>query len=193
MESWELPPIGDRIRKRRHELGMSLDELATQAGLSKSFLSQVERSISSPSIESLSHIATVLRVPMFLFLVENGHPRIVVRREERREIAVLDSRFRYESIWFTPDRRMEIITGWLAPGVSNVDEPTGHATSGMATVDECALVLQGRLKLEVNDEVYILEEGDSAYFNGSMPHRYTNVGDKELFILFALAPPAMSR
>jgi quercetin dioxygenase-like cupin family protein len=88
---------------------------------------------------------------------------------------------------------MEILTGRLDPGVSNVDEPQGHATSGMAAVDECVLVQRGRLQLEVNEETHILEEGDSAYFNGNLPHRYTNVGDQELLVLFALAPPAMSR
>jgi transcriptional regulator with XRE-family HTH domain len=192
-DRWELPPIGDRMRKRRRELGISLDALAEQTGLSKGFLSQVERSQCSPSIDSLGHIATALGVPMFLFFVDDSRPRVVVRKEERREIGVPDSRFRFETIWFTPDRKMEILIGRLEPGLSNVDEPSSHASTGMESVDECVLVLRGRLRLEVSGEVYDLDEGDSAYFNGNLPHCYTAVGDEELSVLIALTPPAMSR
>ena len=193
MEHPEIPKIGERMRNRRTALGMTLDELADRTGLSKGFLSQIERSLSSPSIDSLSLIASALSVPMFLFLVEDSHQQVVVHKDERRAIVVPDSRFRYESIWFRPDRKMEILMGHLKPGESSSDEPHRHSASTLVSVDECMLVLEGKAHLEIDSEVYTLEAGDCAYFNGTMPHRYINIGNEELVVFFVIAPPAMSR
>jgi transcriptional regulator with XRE-family HTH domain len=181
-----LPMIGERIRTRRRKLRMSLDELAERTDLSKSFLSQIERAISSPSIESLELIAGALEVPMFLFFVEDDADKIVTRRDEQRNIGVPDSRFQYKSVWFGSSRKMEILIGHL-------NQPRGHSADALTSVDECFIVLQGKLEFQLDEESYVLEEGDSAYFNGTVPHRYTALGEEELVLLFAIAPPAMSR
>lgn len=188
-----LPMIGERMRVHRRKLRVSLGELAKRTNLSKSFLSQVERGLASPSIESLGLIAESLGVPMFLFFVEDDAERVVVRRAEQRRVNVPDSRFQYESIWFGANRKMEILIGRLQPGEFSTDVARGHSASGLTAVDECFIVLQGKVELELGDERHVLEEGDSAYFNGTMPHRYLALGEEELVLLFAIAPPAISR
>lgn len=193
MKDHALPMIGERIRARRRKLRMSLDELAERTNLSKSFLSQIERAISSPSIESLELIAGALEVPMFLFFVEDDTDKIVTRRDEHRNIGVPDSQFQYKAVWFGSSRKMEILIGHLKPGESSTDQPRGHSADALTTVDECFIVLQGKLEFQLDEERYVLEEGDSAYFNGTVPHRYTALGEEELVLLFAIAPPAMSR
>ena len=77
MADQALNLIGDRLRAQRHKLHMSLDVLASRTNLSKSFLSQVERGIASPSIESLHQIAEAIGVPMFLFFVEEDGQKVV--------------------------------------------------------------------------------------------------------------------
>lgn len=193
MRDHALPMIGERIRARRRKLRMSLDELAERTGLSKSFLSQIERAISSPSIESLELIAEALELPMFLFFIEDDAEKVVTRRNEQRKIGVPDSRFEYKSVWFGSSRKMEILIGHLKPGESSTEQPRGHSAGSLTAVDECFIVLQGRVEFQLDEERYVLEAGDSAYFNGTMPHRYTALGDEELVVLFAIAPPAMSR
>ncbi|MBC8492439.1 MAG: helix-turn-helix transcriptional regulator [Chloroflexi bacterium] len=194
MKDQPLPMIGNRIRAQRQKLHMSLGELAERTNLSKSFLSQVERGLTNPSIESLGLIAEALEVPMFLFFVEDDTEKVVVRRGERRKIGVFDSRFQYESIWFGASRKMEILIGYLKPGESSTDQPRSHSVSSFLTaVDECFIVLQGKVEFQLGEESYVLEEGDSAYFNGAMPHQYRALGEEELGLLFAIAPPAISR
>lgn len=188
-----LPMIGERIRAHRRKLRMSLGDLAKGTNLSKSFLSQVERGLTHPSIESLGLIAEALGVPMFLFFIEDDAEKVVVRRGEQRKISVPESRFQYESIWFGASRKMEILIGRLKPGESSTDQACGHFASGLTAVDECFIVLQGKVELQLGEESYMLGEGDSAYFNGTMPHRYCALGEEELVLLFAIAPPAMSR
>ncbi len=188
-----LTLIGDRLRTQRHKLKMSLDVLASRTNLSKSFLSQVERGLASPSIESLNQIAEAIGVPMFLFFVEENDRQVIHHRNERRMLTVPDSRFQYESIWFGANRKMEILLGHLRPGSSSSDRPRSHSSDELSTVDESFFVLQGQLVFELGEERYPLEEGDSAYFNGNVPHRYCARGDKEVLLLFSIAPPAVSR
>ena len=185
--------IGERIRTQRHKLHMSLDELGSRTKLSKSFLSQVERGITSPSIESLSLIAQAIGVPMFLFFVEEDGQQVIQRRSGRRSLTVPDSHFQYESIWYGARRKIEVIIGRLKPGESSSDQPRGHSAADMTTVDECVFVLQGKAEFQLGDEVSILEKDDSAYFAGNIPHRFCAVGEEELVLLFAVAPPAVSR
>jgi transcriptional regulator with XRE-family HTH domain len=172
---------------------MSLDELASRTKLSKSFLSQVERGTTSPSIESLSVIAEAIQVPMFLFFVEDDSQQVIRRRDERRTLTVPDSHFQYESIWFGANRKLELIIGRLKPGESSSDRPRSHWAPDMTVVDECVFVLHGKAEFHLGDDVQVLEEGDSAYFAGHIPHLFCALGDQELVLLFAIAPPAVSR
>ena len=62
--------IGQRLKKRRTELNLSLRDLASTTQLTAAFLSQVERGISNPSLNSLRRISTSLNVPMLYFMAE---------------------------------------------------------------------------------------------------------------------------
>lgn len=193
MSHRSISTIGSRIRVQRRKLGMSLDALAERTNLSKSFLSQVERGLTNPSIDSLSVIADAIRVPMFLFFVEEDGEAVIQRRRDMTQLQVPDSRFIYESMWFGENRKMEILIGRLQPGQCSSDELRSHSAGGLTTVDECFVVLEGTVEFYLDEDVYILEQGDSAYFQGNVPHRFCALGNQELVLLFAVAPPAMSR
>ena len=93
--------IGSRIRARRQELDLSLRELAERVSLTASFLSQIERDLTSPSIESLRKISDALEVPIFYFLLESDDRCPVVRRDERTTLTLPNSNLTYELL--TPD------------------------------------------------------------------------------------------
>src|SRR3569832_3033749 len=61
-------PIASAVRPRRRRLGLTLQELADKSGLSAPFLSQVERSQTTPSITSLLAIAQALQVDIHYFI-----------------------------------------------------------------------------------------------------------------------------
>ncbi|MGQ9515816.1 MAG: helix-turn-helix domain-containing protein, partial [Anaerolineae bacterium] len=107
--------IGERIRKRRTELRMSLREVAEKAGVTASFLSQIERELADPSIKSLRRIAEALDVPVFYFLSDEQEHRPVVRRHERKKLTLPRSQVTYELL--TPDlnRKMEMFIGRIHP------------------------------------------------------------------------------
>ena len=87
-----LNPLGERVRERRKELGLSLEEVAARTNLTASFLSLIERNINNPSLDSLYRIAEALEVPPFYFSASGPPAAIaqnpVVRHDERIGVAV---------------------------------------------------------------------------------------------------------
>lgn len=71
----ESPPVGERIRQLREQLGITLEKLAFECGLSKGHLSKLERGLQSPTVETLALIAARLEVAAFDLLVDPGAHR----------------------------------------------------------------------------------------------------------------------
>ncbi len=176
--------MGARIRKRRLQLGMTLRDLATASGLTKSFVSQIERDRNSPSIATLRSIAGALDVPMFYFFQSEITTSPVVRRRERRVVTFQKTGVEYELL--TPDlqRNIEMLEMRLKPGQHTGHGPLAHDG------EECAVVIEGVVEIEVAGVTYRLEAGDSIYIGALQPHRSYNPGKKTAVILSAITPPA---
>ena len=162
---------------------LSLRELADQVDLTASFLSQVERDLTSPSIESLRKISQALEVPIFYFLVEPDSTSPVVRRNQRRKITLPGTHLTYELL--TPDlnRKMEVIMVDLQPGEDYTAAPLRHHT------EECIYVLQGQLQICLGEELYYLSPGDCVYFDGPMLRHVSATGDETLRFISIITPP----
>jgi len=175
--------IGQRIRDRRKELGLSLRELAEQVDLTASFLSQVERDLTSPSIESLSRISQALEVPVFHFLIEPGGQCPVVRRDARTLLNLPDSNLVYQLL--TPDlnRTMEAFLAEREPGQEKITVKLREET------EEFIYVLAGQLEIELSGEVYLLGPGDTVYFEGHSLQRLVARGDETLRFISVITPP----
>ena len=172
--------LGERLRARRDELGLSLRELADMTNLTASFISKVERGLVDPSITSLRALAQALKVPVFYLLLENEHADRVVRRDQRRKLVYPG--VTYELL--TPDleRGLEVLMARLAPGAASSEQPMTHPT------EECIVVLEGAMRLELGPDVYDLDTGDSIYYDGSIPHRVIARGERDLVFLSCLTP-----
>jgi transcriptional regulator with XRE-family HTH domain len=174
--------IGDRIRSRRTELGMSLRDLAEKVELTASFLSQIERDLADPSIKSLRKIADALSVPMLYFLAEYESPSPVVRSHERKTLTIPRTRTTYELL--TPDlnRKMELFVTRLDPRKGNIAQTLTHPT------EECVWVLEGRLCIQLDETTYELDAGDSIYFEGQRLRLMAAIGNSEAVFMSALTP-----
>jgi transcriptional regulator with XRE-family HTH domain len=175
--------LGERIRRRRKERGLSLRALGEEIGVTASFLSQIERGLASPSINTLRRVAEALDTPIFQFLADSQEKSPVVRQGERIEIKLPHSRLTYQLL--TPDlnRKMEVFLAELEPGEFNIAMPLSQPT------EECILVLQGQLEVELEDASYGLEAGDSIYFEGALLRKLQSVGGEKLVFLSAITPP----
>jgi transcriptional regulator with XRE-family HTH domain len=177
--------LGPRIRSLRRARSVTLRELAERAGVTESFLSQVEREVTSPSIASVQRIARALDLGIAdLFADDQPHGR-VVRRADRRRIAYPGLNAVDEFLTAGSGGRLQLILSTIEPGGGTGDEPYAHESD-----EEVVVVLSGSLELWVADEHHLLGEGDTITYSSRLPHRNVNPGDGPAVILFCCTPPS---
>jgi transcriptional regulator with XRE-family HTH domain len=181
--------IVKRIKSIRLERKFTLQKMADLTGLTKSYLSMIESGKKSPPIATLSKIANALSVDIATFF-EQGNPedRIIVVRKDQGEVVARDGTsfgYRYESIAPTKKRKcMEPFVITHPPGtLGGVFDHQG---------EELLYVLEGEIHFFYGDKEFMLSQGDSIYFDSSIPHRGDAVGDKPAKTLVVISQPRYS-
>ena len=176
--------LGKKLRKVRNEKGVSLSEIAEKTGYTKSFISQVEKNRTSPSISSLLRIIDALGISPQEILHEEGFSeKILVRKSEREVYYHKKSKAKFEFLYTkNPGRKMEPLFIRLKSG--------GCSDSYSHEGEEFATILKGELELTVGDETYHLKEGDSVYFSSRINHHWKNNGPEEVVALWVTTPPS---
>jgi transcriptional regulator with XRE-family HTH domain len=164
---------------------MTLRDLAERAGVTESFLSQVERGLASPSIGTLRRIASSLGESIGSLFDGETEPGVLVRRNDRRVLDYPGLHARDEFVTSSRHGKLQVILSVIQPGGGTGDEPYAHDSD-----EECVLVLEGSLDLWIGDTFYALGEGDSVVHSSRLPHRNRNSGDRVSKVLFVLTPPS---
>lgn len=176
--------IGEKIRVFRKKQNLTVGELATQCGLSTSLISQIERGISTPSLDSLWKITKILGISFVTLFEENSDDRVtVIPREEQKLLSLPKSNVSYRIL--SPSNRrnqLECLLITLKPGTSTKEGLFTH------TGEECGVIIQGEMTVVVGDKSYILREGDSMYLDSTLPHRYFNHGEEVCKSYWAMTP-----
>jgi transcriptional regulator with XRE-family HTH domain len=178
--------IGKKIKELRKEKGMSIAELANKSELSAGLISQIERNLVTPSIVSLWKIAKSLEVSVGYFFDEDvkDFPNPVVKKNNRKRIIISNDNAIYELLSPDLNRKIEFLYITLKPGDYSSEDFVTHEG------EECGIVIKGKLMVKMKNREYILEEGDSIYFDSSIPHRYINIGDDVCESVWAMTPPS---
>ncbi len=191
--------LGSKLKEVRRSKQITLQEVARETGLSKSFISQVEAGDANPSIGSLKKIADALAIPLAaLFEAEpNGvEPSVRDRSASDRpnDVRVVRSDRRKMLVWpgenakhylISPDvqRKLEVTYNELQPGYDSGADMLSHPG------EECGFVLEGVLEVTVGGTVFLLQTGDSIYFSSQLPHRERVVGDEGAKTFWVNTPP----
>jgi transcriptional regulator with XRE-family HTH domain len=177
--------VGDRLRAIRQLRRKTLREVAERAGLSESFLSQVERGRTNVSISSLQRIAAALGVDVSDVFARDaaGTPRVVHRGE--RELVTFGSQARKALLTPKPFHSVEVVAAEFEPGGTTGEEPYAHGDS-----EEVFFVVSGIVELDLDGESYELGPGDSAQYRSSTLHRVRNCGTERAEVLFVISPPS---
>ncbi len=182
--------LGNKIRELRKKLGLVLRDLSDRTGLSKPLLSQIEKEAVSPPIATLLKISKALQVNIGYFFQE-GNPEekvVVVRKDESK---VIDSRYfgreesgyYYEALAFKKSRkRME---PFLVEFKRRKLEKLSYFSHDG---EEFLYVVRGTLEFRTEDRHYVLEPGDSLYFESSVPHAYRAIGRANAKALTVVSP-----
>jgi transcriptional regulator with XRE-family HTH domain len=177
--------LGPRIRSLRQARRVTLRELAERAGVTESFLSQVEREVTSPSIASVQRIARALELGIADLFADEPPIGRVVRRSDRRRIVYAGLNATDEFLTNGRDGRIQVILTTIEPGGGTGEEGYTHDSD-----EEVVIVLEGRLELWVGDEHHSLEAGDTIAHSSRQPHHNRNPGPGRAVVLFCSTPPS---
>jgi transcriptional regulator with XRE-family HTH domain len=175
--------IGQRIRMLRKEKKLTLDVLAERSGFSKSYLSQIENLRREPSIGTLTKIARILGVDA-LFLISGVQPdaeqsdMVIVRVDEAKPMpdAFRHSGHKYESLAYKKTNRlMDVHILEMGFDFPKNTKPWQGETF--------VYTLKGTHEFVYNGRSYILNEGDSYYFDANKPYMGKSIGSKGSRIL----------
>ncbi|MFC8039156.1 helix-turn-helix domain-containing protein [Paenarthrobacter sp. NPDC057355] len=175
--------IGSRIRAARQTQRLTIEQVADATGLTKGFLSRVERDLTSPSVASLVTLCQVLSVSVGdLFAAPETH---LTRRDDGPRISLGGQGIVERLLTARSERRLQILQATI--------EPRGRGENELYAVDcdvDVLHVVKGRIKLILTNEEYDLEEGDTLSFPGREPHTWINPTDQTVEVLWVLVPAA---
>jgi len=173
--------IGARLRHAREAGRLSLADVEARTGLSKGFLSKVERDASSPSVANLVAICDAIGLPMAdLFAV----PRTTLIRRADRPSMDLPKAAAVRDTLITPESERHVTV--LETVIANGGGSGGEALYSMPSECEVCFVLEGRVTVDLGDEQFELGPGDALTFGADVPHTWHSAGEAR--ILWILAP-----
>ena len=173
--------IGSRIKHLRVQKGLTLEELASRSELSKGFLSQLERDLTSPSIATLEDILEALGSNLSEFFSQDKDERITFGKND----FYVDEREGYTINYVVPNSQkfeMEPLVVELEPGGRSFRmEPHGG--------EEFGYVLEGTVTLCCDDKHYTLRRGETFYLTGKSFHYIENTRKVKAKVLWVSTPP----
>lgn len=160
--------IGSRLKELRILKGLTQEELADRAELSKGFISQVERNLTSPSIATLMDILQCLGTSVSEFFSETPEEQIVFGRQDF--FVKYDAELKNEIQWIIPNaqkNRMEPILLTLEAGGSTCPDNPHEG-------EEFGYVLQGSVTIHLGSRIQRAKKGESFYFTADKNHYLTS-------------------
>ena len=178
--------IGEQLRELRQVKNLTLRHVADRAGISVSYLSQLERNQSRLPIGVLKKLADVLGVHMNWFFQSSGDGAaaerdVVVRAANRRRMSFTGLGITEELLSPNLSGPLELLMSTIEPGADSEDYSHDGAEAGF--------VLAGTLDLWVSGRYFRLQEGDSFSFKSTEVHRCANPGTQATRVLWVITPP----
>jgi transcriptional regulator with XRE-family HTH domain len=182
--------LGDKVRSLRKKLGMTQKELAEQVGLTPSFISQLEKNLISPSLDSLLRLSEKLDTqPIYFLTDEQSGPwqKMIIKPKERQEVHLKGAKVAEVKLQLLVsdvlNRRMEPYLVSLKKGGKINGNLFNHRGDGFA------YVMEGDVEVEIQGEKQVLRQGDSIYIGSTAPSRWINTSKGETVLFWVLSPP----
>jgi transcriptional regulator with XRE-family HTH domain len=166
--------LGARAKELRRRRGLTLEDLAERAGVSRAMISKVERGEKNPTLVVAAKVAEGLGVTISELLGVEERREIVVIPRERR-MTVRDPETGFERQLLSPT-----FGGCSVEFVRNVvphGSTSGEFPPHRRGVEEYVVVEKGSLRALVGREEHLLYAGDALYFEADVSHRFDNAGD----------------
>ncbi len=176
--------IGDKLRRLRLQRGLTQEELANRVELSKSFISLLERDLTSPSLDTLSDLLETLGSDLPTFFAKDdeklvfGDQDIFVKEDPEG--------IKGQIKWLIPSaqkNQMEPILVEMAPGGETAEDDPHEG-------EEFGYVLGGSVVLIIGSRKLKLHKGDSFCFKPTETHYLVNGAKREAKVIWVSTPPS---
>ena len=165
--------LGGRVKELRRRRRLTLEELAELSGVSRAMISKLERGEKNPTLVIAAKLAEGLGVTLSQLAGMEERREVVVVPKERRMV-MRDPETGFERQLLSPNfvgSGVEFIRNEIPEGSTSGEFPPHRRD-----VEEHIVVERGSLRAILGGEEYLLEEGDSIYFEADVKHRFDNVG-----------------
>ncbi len=161
--------IGNKIKALRIKKGLTQEELGERTDLTKGYISQLERDLNSPSIETLFNLLEVLGCsPRDFFDDEQENEKIVYTKDD--QTSFIDHEKKYEIEWLIPtsnEKEME-------PVFITLQKDAEFKEFAPSLAETFIYVINGRIRVALGNEEYIASEGHAVYYEASSNHQIFN-------------------
>jgi quercetin dioxygenase-like cupin family protein len=175
--------VGERIASLRRQLDLTLDDLAAGTGMTRSYLSKLERGLTSISVDNLRSVAHCLGVEMVYFFERDPRSTAVVtRRGTGTPLSVGKTSAIAETLITTTRSTLQATLYRTPPG-------EGRSAGFSHPGEEMVYVLRGAIRYVVAEQEFELRSGDCLWHASTEPHRWTNEGRSDAVSLHVNTPP----
>ena len=175
--------IGVKIKQLRQQRGLTQEELAARTELTKGFISQLERDLTSPSIATLMDILEALGTDVASFFRETAEESVVYSADD---MFVKEEPDGYTIQWLVTNAQknaLEPILVTMPAGLSGAEDDPHEG-------EEFGYVLSGSVTLVLGTKRYRVKKGGSFYFRPTRVHYLINSGKVESRVLWVSTPPS---
>jgi len=174
--------IGLKLKELRILKGLTQEELADRAELSKGFISQVERNLTSPSIATLTDILQCLGTTLGEFFNETPEEQIVFGKADYFE--KVDPELKNTVKWIIPNAQKNV----MEPIMLTLEAGGGTYPDNPHEGEEFGYILQGTVAIHLGNKVHKAKKGESFYFAPDKKHYLTSKSGA--VILWVSSPPS---
>lgn len=179
--------VGERVKRVRKDRDLTLQDISQRTDLDVTFLEQIENGSVAPPLGTVIKLAKALDLKMGYFISgDENRPFTIVRKNDGKVVSRYSSKkgkyygYGYESLApHKKDRHMEPFLVSLEPSESD-EERSAHDGQ------EFIYVLEGAMEVRLGEQVYVLDPGDSIYYDSTVPHLVKNHGKDVTRILAVL-------
>ncbi len=177
--------IGKKLKATRLRNDMTIQELAVSSNVSSNMISRIERGLTTPSVEIIVRLANSFGMSINYFVEEAEKGSTIVHTKKGQGEPIFFFEDKHQIISLTQGLRDPNFTVFF----DTIEPNCGSGDGGMIhSGEEFVLVVEGALEFIIDDERFVLEEGDSIVFKASLPHRWRNLHQGKTNVLWVVSP-----
>ncbi|NVK07277.1 MAG: helix-turn-helix transcriptional regulator [Marivivens sp.] len=176
-EKSSQPILGALVRKRRKQLGLTLQGLSDATGVSTGYVSQIERDLALPSLGTLAQLAAGLDVGLEFFIKSHKPKDAITRADTRARFSISGSSISYEAL--SNDYPGSEMSSYI------MHVPAGYESELVSHEgEEIIYILEGEIEQTLDGQVFTMRTGDSLHYSGELSHSWVNKSGSPARILW---------